>query len=101
MSEKRVFGPFVDVPTDMVTPAGFVCNHCRGPVERVAQVVPALTPRIIIYACRCGAVAVWEDEHQPDCRLWRCHVKLLREAKVDTLIFNGNKPTTTKFQGVN
>jgi hypothetical protein len=97
----RAFGPFVDVPLDTIGVAGFPCNHCRRLVERIAQIMPGLAPRLVVYTCRCGAVFVWEDEAQPDDISWWHTIKALRRAKCDVVIFNGNKTTTEKFQGVN
>jgi hypothetical protein len=87
MGTTRSFGPFADVPADLIKDAGFLCNHCRRAVERLAQVVPTLAPRMIFYTCKCGSVAVWEDERQPDSRLWWRDIRLLRKAKVSIIIF--------------
>jgi hypothetical protein len=66
MSEPvRRFGPFLNIPVVEVRLAGWQCQRCRKQVERFAQVLPGMVPRMIFHACKCGTVVVWEDESQP------------------------------------
>jgi len=104
LSTERKFGPFL-IPADQldqIKPAGFACFDCQQPVERMALVVPEMVPRLVFYACRCGTVEVWEDEQQPSgSSHWRQNMEMLRAAKVDLLVFNGNKPLQPDFSGSN
>jgi hypothetical protein len=99
--ETRAFGPFLDVPADAVSDAGFHCLHCRRPVERFAQVIPDLVPRMLFYGCPCGTVVVFEDEAQPNQKLWWHNIKLLKKTGAKVLVFNGNRPLEEGFSGVN
>jgi hypothetical protein len=96
------FGPFADIPSDSIKPVGFSCRICKHPVRRFCAVVPNLVPRMMFYVCKCGAIAVWEDEKQPkDAQHWRQNIKLLKKAGVGLVVFNGNKPTPASFSGIN
>jgi hypothetical protein len=101
-SEKRPFGPFVDVPAADIRDVGFICYGCRNPVERLAKVLPAMVPRMIFYACACGCVVTWEDENQPkDSRIWRLNIELLKSTGTKVVFFNGNRPLAPDFSGTN
>jgi hypothetical protein len=100
-TDTRTFGPFQNVPAEQIRSTGFVCGHCKRPVEMLAQSTPNLAPRMIFRACRCGTVVVWEDETQATEKTWWHSVKLMRKARVNVVMFNGAKPTTPEFQGVN
>jgi hypothetical protein len=100
MSAIRPFGPSVNIPCELVKSAGFGCRICHRPVERFAQVVPPVIPRMIFHACRCGCVVTWEDEAQVTRQAWRWLVRLLQRRGVDIVMFNGGKESP-EFQGVN
>jgi hypothetical protein len=56
---------------------------------------------MIFYSCRCGTVAVWEDEAQPqDSAHWALNIGLLKTG-AELAIFNGDKPTRPSFSGIN
>jgi hypothetical protein len=59
------FGPFTNIPQELIHPVGFDCLECHSPVRRFGVVVPQLLPRMMFYSRKCGTVAVWEDEAQP------------------------------------
>jgi len=95
------FGPFAKVPSEQIQPAGFKCSSCRKPVRRLKKVVPVLIPRLIIHACKCGAVVGWEDEWQASARSWPSIIELLKQNRAGIIIINGGKETPPDFQGVN
>jgi hypothetical protein len=96
------FGPFTNIPSNDIHEAGFKCYTCRQSVRRFKAVVPHLLPRMVFYSCRCGSVAVWEDESQPaSSKTWRFNMTLLAKAGVDIVIFNGGRETPAGFQGIN
>jgi hypothetical protein len=97
------FGPFRNVPVELIRPAGFNCPICREPVRRAGLPVPGLVPRMMFYQCGCVlSVVCWEDEKQPGGPvLWRQNVRLARAARAQVVIFNGGKDTPRDFQGVN
>src|SRR5260370_20283333 len=99
--ETRAFGPFIEVPAEEVSLTNFKCMHCKEPVEVLRQVIPGLVPGICIHACRCGSVAVWEDERQPTGKLWYWNIKLLKQTGAKLAIFNGDKPLSPGFSGCN
>ena len=101
MSTARSFGPFVEVPSELIKSAGFGCRVCHKPVERFAQATPYGVPRMIFHACRCGTVVTWEDENQVRRKDWRSLVRLLQKAGAKVLMFNGNKPLSKGFSGLN
>ena len=100
-SETRHFGPFSNVSTEEVKPAGWHCRHCRQPVEVAHQIVPYVVPRMIFHACECGTVVTWEDENNPSRASWRHLTRLMRKTGVKVVMFNGNKPISPDFQGRN
>jgi hypothetical protein len=98
----RLFGPFIEVPSHLVRKVGFTCPTCRNPLERLAQVVPYLVPRVVLTACDCGCVVTWEDEHQVKSRRgWQELVGFMKRTGMDVIIFNGNRPTPPGFSGIN
>ena len=97
----RRFGPFLEVPCDAVKPAGWKCHECRNPVERFAQALPGMVPRMIFHACACGCAVVFEDETQPHPRTWRLVIDLLKASKAKVAIFDGGKSLSPDFSGVN
>jgi hypothetical protein len=101
-SQGQRFGPFENVPAELIHPAGFNCRKCKRVVRRAGVVCPGVIPRIMFYSCKCGTIAVWEDERQPrDAQHWAQNIELLKKAGVDLVIFNGNKPTPPSFSGIN
>ena len=101
-SEKRPFGPFIDVPVEDIKPAGFMCWTCRQAVERLTKAFPSQVVRMFFYACSCGTIICWEDERQPrGSRHWRLNIKLMRASRTKVLIFNGNRPLSADFSGTN
>jgi hypothetical protein len=100
MSATRPFGPFVNIPGELIKSAGFGCRSCHRTVEQFAQAVPPVIPRMIFHACACGTVVTWEDEAQVTRRSWRGLMKLLQKSSADVLMFNGGKESP-EFQGVN
>jgi hypothetical protein len=101
--EETGFGPFANVPVDLIRSAGFDCPVCKTPVRRFGVVVPHLLPRALIYNCGCGkSIVCWEDELQPSCvEHWRENVELARQVNVEVVVFNGGKETPPDFQSVN
>jgi hypothetical protein len=102
MSEPvRRFGPFLAIPCADIRLAGWRCQRCRRQVEVLAIVVPALAPRMIFNACKCGCVVTWEDE-TPCCpETWPSSTRLLKKYRVGVLIYNGDRPLGPQFSGVN
>jgi hypothetical protein len=101
MSDLRSFGPFVEIPCELIKNAGFSCRTCRRPVERFAQAIPYGVPRMVFHACGCGCVVVWEDEIAIKHRHWRSMVALLQRSGAEVLMINGNNPLEESFSGVN
>jgi hypothetical protein len=101
MSATRAFGPFLNVPGELIKNAGFSCRTCHRPVERFAQAVPYVVPRMVFHACRCGTVVTWEDENQPRRKYWRQLVRLFQKSEANVLMFNGNRPLEESFSGLN
>jgi hypothetical protein len=101
MSATRAFGPFVAIPSELIKSAGFGCRVCHKPVERFAQSLPYAVPRMIFHSCACGTVVTWEDENQVRRKDWRPLVRLLQKAGAKVLMFNGNKPLSEDFSGLN
>jgi hypothetical protein len=56
---------------------------------------------MIFHSCPCGTVVTWEDENQPQRKDWRVLVRLMKNRGVDVVMFNGNKPLTEDFAGLN
>ena len=56
---------------------------------------------MIFHACRCGTVVTWEDETQARCKDWRPLVRLLQKSGAKVVMFNGNKPLSEGFSGLN
>lgn len=101
-SRTRTFGPFRDVPTEDVKPAGFKCKVCHRLVEKFAMVLPGLVVRMLFYGCLCGTLVVYEDEAQPqDARTWRLLADLMNKTGAKVLIFNGNRELSPDFNGLN
>jgi hypothetical protein len=101
MSDLRAFGPFSNIPSDLIKAAGFGCRVCQKPVERFVQSLPYAVPRMIFHSCACGTVVTWEDENQPRRKYWRLLVRLLQKSGAKVLMFNGNKPLDESFSGFN
>jgi hypothetical protein len=101
MSDLRAFGPFVGIPDELIKSAGFSCGLCHKPVERFAATVPGGVLRMIFHACRCGTVVTWEDETQVRCKDWRPLVRLLQKSGAKAVMFDGNKPLSEGFSGLN
>jgi hypothetical protein len=103
MSEEKTeaFGPFTNIPSDAIELTGFACRCCKRPVRRFKHPVPGLVPRVVFHSCDCGSVATWEDESQPNPRIWKLNVKLMKRTGAEVLFFNGDKPLTREFSGLN
>jgi hypothetical protein len=101
MSRTCSFGPFGAIPSELIRSAGFGCRVCHQSVERFAQAVPYFVPRMIFHACKCGCVVTWEDENQPGGKQWRGLVSLMQNRGVDVVMFNGNRPLSAGFSGLN
>jgi hypothetical protein len=98
----RPFGPFAEIPIDQITLAGFRCPFCKHPVERYAKTIPNMVPRVLFFACRCFAAVCWEDESKPTgARVWRLVNDLAKETGARVLMFNGNRPLSPDFMGIN
>jgi hypothetical protein len=79
-ASTRRFGPFVNVPCEGVQLAGWRCQRCRKQVERFAQAIPGMVPRMIFCACKWGTIVVWEDESQPCSASWPLATRLMKSA---------------------
>ena len=101
MKKTEEFGPFINVPAELIKFAGWSCQSCRQPVRRMGIPAPPRVPRMLIYSCPCGSIGCWEDEDQPTQNLWSDSVRLLCEMGATFALFNGNKLTLPDFQGVN
>ena len=101
MSDWRAFGPFVNIPAELIKSAGFGCRVCHKPVERFAKSLPYAVPRMIFHSCACGTVVTWEDENQPRRKYWRHLVRLLQKSGATVVMFNENKPLSEGFSGLN
>jgi hypothetical protein len=101
MSGEIAFGPFLNVPRELIKCAGFGCRVCHKPVECFLQTVPYLVPRMVFHACRCGTVVTWEDENQPGRKEWRHLVRMMQKSGANVLMFNGDKPLSESFTGLN
>jgi hypothetical protein len=97
----RSFEPFLEVPVAEISAAGFACQGCRQAVEVIRKSFPYSVVRMCIYACQCGAVAVFEDERQPNRQSWRATMRLLKKTGAKLAIFNGNKELRPNFSGLN
>jgi hypothetical protein len=98
----RQFGPFQEVPCDEIKPAGLSCPECRRQIERAAKSLPGMVPRVLFYACQCVTAVVWEDERQPrNARAWRLVIDLAKASDAKVAIFNGNRPLSPDFLGIN
>jgi hypothetical protein len=97
------FGPFTNVPQELIHPVGFDCSQCGGTVRRFGVVMPHLIPRLVFYSCRCGTISVWEDEAQPHgSQHWALNIELLKKSGASLVIFNGNKSRPPpSFAGIN
>ena len=95
------FGPFLNVPIELIHPAGFCCPLCREPVKRCGLQTP-IVPRIMIHSCKCGpSIVTWEDERSPTIKTWPLNIEFARKADAGVVIFNGGKDTPAGFQGIN
>jgi hypothetical protein len=100
--KSKPFGPFVDIPSSDIHPAGFRCYLCSRPVRVLRHVMPYGVIRMCFYSCRCGpSIIVWEDEKQPTAQIWPKNIELARKTKADMVIFNGERPLSEDFQGIN
>jgi hypothetical protein len=64
--------------------------------------MPYGVARVCFYNCRCGpSIIVWEDENQPTERIWPKNIELALKAKAEVVIFNGSRPLSEDFQGIN
>jgi hypothetical protein len=98
----RPFGPFAEIPNEEITLAGFRCPFCKTPVERYAKTIPEMVPRVLFYACQCFTVVCWEDESKPTgARVWRHVNELAKATGAEVLLFNGNRPLSPDFMGIN
>jgi hypothetical protein len=95
------FGPFLAIGSQLIQPAGWKCQSCRKPVRYLKQVVPVLIPRLIVYACNCGAMVCWEDERQASRKNWPLIIELLNKTGAKIAICNSGKDTPPSFQGIN
>lgn len=97
------FGPFLNVPAQFIHEVGWACPVCQTPVQRAGLPVPNLLPRLMLYACACGAsVTCWEDELQPSGpEHWRHNLELANAAEAGLVMFSGGKDTPPDFQAHN
>ena len=100
--KEVAFGPFQNVPVELIASARFDCPRCRQTVCQAGMVMPGQVARMMFFACRCGpAVAVWEDESQPTAEIWGATMAMALAAGAGLLIFNGGKDTSLGFGGAN
>lgn len=96
------FGPFANVPSADIHPAGFACRVCRRPVRVLRRHIPLLVARMCFFQCGCGpTTVVWEDENQPNARVWPKNIRLARRTGAEVLIFNGDRELSPGFGGMN
>jgi hypothetical protein len=101
MKSTVSFGPFCNVESNRITFAGWPCSRCRKPVRKMAVAAPNVAPRMIFYACPCVTVCCWQDERQPNAKIWPSNVGLALSTGSKVVVFNGDKPTPPDFQGIN
>jgi hypothetical protein len=56
---------------------------------------------MMLFACKCGTIAAFEDERQACQKTWPDCLQLLKDAGVALVVFNGGKDTPKGFHGVN
>jgi hypothetical protein len=99
-SVEQTFGPFKNVPSELIHSAGFRCPLCGRKVKRLA-LKTSIVPRLMIYVCKCVNVTTWEDETAPTVRTWPDTIELARLTGAGILMFNGGGETPPDFQGIN
>src|SRR5262245_11745245 len=101
MTATRAFGPFAEVPSELIKSTGFNCRIYRHPVEHLAQKHPFVVPRMLIHGCECGCICVWEDEVNIKRKIWRSVIALLQRSGAKVLLVNWDQPLDESFSGVN
>ena len=94
------FGPFVNVPRDLISLSGFSCPCCSNPVRKLSQPTESVFV-VVLYSCQCGTVIVWQDENQPSDQNWKQNIDLMQSQNAQVVIFNGNKPAGPALSGLN
>jgi hypothetical protein len=58
---KEPFGPFLEVPSSEIQPAGFTCPACREPVRKWSgHFFPEVGDFMLVLACKCISAGGWE-----------------------------------------
>jgi hypothetical protein len=87
---------FIEVPPEAISPAGWICPHCRTAVEKFAQAFPQFGrrgPRMIILACNCRAGVAFFENDWKAIKAWKLAAKLRRNSpEVRMVVLDGRKP---------
>jgi hypothetical protein len=79
------FGPFLEVPSGEIWPAGFTCARCNRPVRKwPARYFAEAGDCMLILSCKCVSAGCWELENPPrNSEQWSRLVRMARKNKCE------------------